>query len=307
MLNLLWFTVALIIVVKSVDLAIKYSAKVAQHFGLSKHAIGFLLIAGISVLPETVISLSAAISDQPAFGLGTLFGSNVADLTLIFGVIILLAPRAISISSTILASSRYYAAVLAIPLLLGLDGHFNRIDGLVLICVGLAFHMWVLRGSKDDTELPKERYTWKDIVWLLVSLGLLIGASQLTVHSGVEFAHYLNVKPILIGLFLVALGTTLPELLFSIRAVKQNHPSLALGDMLGTVLTDATIVIGLVALINPFAFSVQIIYVTGLFMLVAALLLFYCMKTGRTLTRVEGVLLLLFYILFVITEALVNT
>lgn len=304
--NFLGFCLALLVVVKSVDYAIRYSTRVANHFGLSKHVVGFLIIAGISVLPETVISLMAAATNEPAFALGTLFGSNVADLSLIFGIIILLAPRQLKISSTILYNVRYYTLVLAIPLLLGIDGYYSRVDGLILLLVGFGFHIWVVlrgqvRGDKTHTD-----YSTSDLFKLIFSLAVLILCSQFTVQFGVGFANDLGIKPVLIGLFLVALGTTLPELLFSLRAVRHNHTGLALGDMMGTVMTDATIVVGLVALLNPFHFPERIIFVTGSFMLVASVLLVYNMKTGRVLSKREGLGLLLFYIAFVLTEVYLN-
>lgn len=307
MLNLLALIVALAVVVQSIDLAIRYSGRVAGQLGLSNHVIGFLLVAGISVLPETIISIIATLNNEPAFGLGTLFGSNVADLTLIFFIIVLVAKRPLHISSTILHHTRYYAGILAIPLLLGVDGFYGRIDGIILIIIGLAFHWWVVRaGTSQSKKVPKKR-AWKDWAMLFLSLAFLIAGSQLTVKFGVDFANDLGIKPILIGLFVVALGTTLPELLFSLRAVQQHHPSLALGDILGTVMTDATIVVGIVALINPFFFPQRIIYVTGVFMLLAALVLFHSMKTGRALTRVEGFGLLVLYLIFVMTEVLINS
>jgi cation:H+ antiporter len=104
----------------------------------------------------------------------------------------------------------------------------------------------------------------------------------------------------------VGLGTTLPELFFSIRAVKNNHESLAMGDILGTVITDATIVVGILALINPFFFSQRIVYVTGMFMVVAAVMLLYLMRTGKVLTKKEGLFLLFYYLIFVLIEFTIN-
>jgi len=307
MFNSIALCIVLLVVIKSIDSAIHYSSAVAGQLGLSKHVIGFLLVAGISALPETIISIVSAIDNEPSFGLGTLFGSNVADLTLVFFVILLFAKSSIRISSAIFHNIRYYTAILAIPLLFGINGFYSRLEGVILILVGLTFHFWVVHTSKLPSKKVVRKTSLKDWAYLLISLACLIIGSQLTVTFGVNLAHDLGIQPVLIGLFVVALGTTLPELLFSIRAVQQHRPSLALGDILGTVMTDATIVVGIVAIITPFAFPQRIIYITGIFMLLSALLLFYSMKTHRELTRLEGAGLLLFYILFVATELLVNT
>jgi len=120
----------------------------------------------------------------------------------------------------------------------------------------------------------------------------------------VAFAESIKISPVLVGMLVVGLGTTLPELFFSLRAVKQNGASLALGDVLGTVISDATIAVGVMAVIQPFDFPVQIVSITAAFMFLASILLLAMMKSGRVLTKHEGLILFLFYIVFVLTEYL---
>ena len=135
-----------------------------------------------------------------------------------------------------------------------------------------------------------------------MSMAFLLLGAHFAVDSAVSLAETLGVKPALVGMFLIALGTTLPELFFSIKAVKQKEDGLALGDVLGTVLTDATIVVGIVAMIQPFSFDARIVYSTGVIMFLCAGILFYLMKTGKRLTRKEAILLVLIYALFAILE-----
>jgi cation:H+ antiporter len=137
-------------------------------------------------------------------------------------------------------------------------------------------------------------------------MGLLLIGSHLTIKFGVNFANNLHVSPVLIGMLIVALGTTLPEMTFSIKAARKGQDSLALGDILGTVIADATLVVGLMTLIKPFAFNPQVVYITGLFMFFATVLLFHFIKTGKVLTKKEAWLLALFYFLFISTELIIN-
>jgi len=302
MFDFLFFILALVLIIKSADWAMKYSSVIASDLKISKHLVGFLIIAVISVLPETSVSIISTFQGESSLGLGTLFGSNVADLTLVFAIVIFFAKRDIKIRSKVIQSNYLYLLTMAVPLLLGSDGLYSRADGVVLIGIGVIFYLWLLK--RDKKAYVKVRYSFnvRNLLCLLFSMALLLVGSYLTVKHGIALARELNLSPAIIGMLGISLGTTLPELFFSIKAVRQKHDDLALGDILGTVITDAVIVVGLMALINPFYFPIRIIYVTGLFMLMATFLLFRFMKTGHSLTYKEGILLILFYVLFVLTE-----
>lgn len=305
MLNFLWLILSLLLVIKSADYAIRYSARLALGLKLSKYTVGFTIIAAISVLPETLIAVSSALQNIPSFGLGALFGSNVADLSFVFAMVILITGRELKIESQFLKNRLYYTGVLAAPILFGLNGYYSRLEGASLIAIGLLFYVFILRRNPRDKNpnFPKVQFlaTVKNLCLLILSLVILLLGAYLTVKFSVDSAKALGINPILIAL-IVGLGTCLPELTFSIKAAKRNHESLALGDILGTVITDATIVVGILSLIRPFAFDQKIIFITGLFMLTAIILLSYFMKTGKVLTKPESLLLLVFYLLFVLAE-----
>ncbi len=305
-LSFIFLLISLFVVIKSANFAIRYSIHLAESFNLPKYIIGFAVVAVISILPETFISITSAIEKIPSFGLGTLFGSNIADLTLVFALVVFLSGRKLRIESQLIKNRFLHIGAMAIPIILGLNGYYSRLDGIILILVGLLFYYLVLKKNIYVAKIDREKFNIKNLVFLLFSMtGLLLG-SHFTVKYGVDFARGLNVSPILIGMLVVGLGTTLPELFFSIKAAKHHHDNLALGDILGTVVADATIVVGIMALISPFAFNLRIIYITGLFMFLAIFLLFYFMKSDRILSRKEAFLLFVFYIIFVLTEFLVN-
>lgn len=304
LLGLFW---SLFLVIKSADLAIRYSTRLAESFRLPRYLIGFLVVAIISILPETFIFINSAIEGVPALGLGTIFGSNVADLSLIFALVIFVSGRNIKIESKIIKNRFLYLVVIALPLIFGLNGYYSQAEGLGILTAGLLFYIYLLRDSRIQTASEKGEFKPLYLIFLLFSMaGLLVGAN-LTVKLGVQLADILSVSPVIVGLFLVGLGTTLPELFFSIKAAKENNDSLALGDILGTVVADATIVIGLVALIKPFSFDPRLVFVTGSFMLLSIILLMHYMRTGRVLTRRESYLLFGFYLVFVICEVLTSS
>lgn len=306
--NIFIFIVALYMVIKGSTMATNYAGRLAESFRLSKYTVGFIIVAVISILPETFIAINAAISGVPSFGLGMLFGSNIADLTLIFAILVFYAGRSLKVESKILRNHIIYPFILLFPLILGLDGYFTRIEGVILILAGAIFYYIALRDGTDGTmpEVPSNgRY--KAIGMLIVSMAVLLIGAHFIVTSATAVANNLGVSPILIGMLVVGLGTTMPELFFSLRSIKNRDDSLAIGDLLGTVLADATIVVGILALVNPFAFPQKIVYITGVFMVLASFILFRFMRSGRSLTRREAWMLFAFWVVFVVVEFFANT
>jgi cation:H+ antiporter len=306
--NLFIFIVALFMVIKGATLATKYAALLAESYRLSKYTVGFIIIAVISILPETFISINAALEGIPSFGLGVLFGSNIADLTLIFAIIILLAGRGLKVESKILKNHAVYPFILLLPLVLGFNGHFSRLEGIALIIAGAVFYYLALRNGIDGAiPLHKDGGRFKSSLMLLFSMAILLTGAHFTVTAATALAGYFGVSPILIGMLIVGLGTTMPELFFSLKSVKKRDDSLAVGDILGTVLADATIVVGILALVNPFFFPQKIIYITGAFMVAASFILFRFMHSGRAISKKEAYLLFAFWVVFVIVEFVANT
>ena len=305
--NLFIFAVALFLVIKGATMATKHAARLAESFRLSKYTIGFIVVAIISILPETFIAINSAIEGVPSFGLGVLFGSNIADLTLLFAILVLYAGRGLKVESKILKNHAAYPFALLLPLILGLDGHFSRLEGLALIVAGALFYYVALRDGTDNIiTVTSDTNKYKNFLMLLFSMAVLLAGAHFIVTSATSLAGLVGVNPILIGMLIVGLGTTMPELFFALQAVKKHDDSLAIGDILGTVLADATIVVGILALISPFSFPQKIIYITGVFMVAASFALFCFMRSKRAITKKEAYILLAFWLVFVIVEFIVN-
>ncbi len=306
--NLFIFIVALFMVIKGATLATKYAGRLAESFRLSKYTVGFIIIAVISILPETFISINATIDGVPSFGLGMLFGSNIADLTLIFAMLVFLAGRSLKVEGKIIKNHTVYPFILLLPLILGLNGHFSRLEGMALILAGGIFYYLALKNGIDGS-IPLNSSNNKKIknsFLLLFSMAIMLTGGHFTVTSATALANNVGINPILIGMLIVGLGTTMPEFFFSLKSVKKHDDSLAVGDILGTVLADATIVVGILALVNPFFFPVKIIYITGIFMVVASFILFNFMRSGRMITKREAWMLFVFWAVFVLVEFIVN-
>jgi len=305
--NILILIFSLFLVVKGATLATKYSVKIAEIFHMPKYTVSFVIIAFISILPETLISINSAFQGIPEFGLGTLFGSNIADLTLIFAILIIYAGRNIKIKSKILNNVSLYPYLLLIPIIFGFNGHYSRTEGVALIIAGSLFYYMVFKNNKTETaKLYNKSEKYKNTFLLLTSVIFLLIGAHFTVISATKIAYALGITPVLIGMLVVSLGTTLPELFYSLKSVKSKDDELAVGDILGSVLADATIVIGIIAFISPFYFPTKIIYITGGFMMLASFILVNFMSSGKLISKKEGYLLLLFWMFYIIVELLVN-
>lgn len=303
--NALLFIVSLFIVIKSAGYCMKYATQLAKMLEFSEFIVSFFIVALISALPEATISILSAIEGVPQLGMGTLMGSNIADLTLVFGITALLSAKGIHVKSEILKNNVLYLALLLFPVFLGWDGYFSRMDGALLVLGGVFFFLTLF---KESSMLQKKWNNMrnfsavKSVFFLVVSIAALVISADYTVKFGMAFAHDIGMPAALIGLTMISIGTCLPELMFSIKAVRNDHDSLALGDVLGTVITDATIILGIVAIINPFHFKPTLIYLTGFAMFLAGLLAVIFISSGKVLTKKEGVYLLFFYIFYLIAE-----
>lgn len=307
--NLFIFVVSVFFIIKGATLSTKYSFQIANNFKLSKYVVGFIIVAIISIIPETFVSINSALAGVPSLGLGTLFGSNIADLTLVFVVIIFIARRGIKVESKILQNNNMYPFFLIIPLVLGFDGYYSRWEGITLIIIGIIFYY--ISFKREQTEVKQvdamditidKIARNKNILFLILSMCLLLVGSHFVVTSTINIANYLGISSVILGMLVLGIGTTMPELFFCLSAVKNNYDSLAIGDILGTVLADATIVVGILSVISPFSFPQKIIYSTGIFMVAASFMLFYFMRSGKSISKKESYLLFFFWVLFVSIE-----
>lgn len=308
-LNLLLFLIFLIILLKSADYAVLFSTRISRSLKFPEFMVSFFIVAFISVLPESTISIISAIKGEPGLGLGTLIGSNIADLTIVFGIVSLFSRTGIKVKSTILSNNLIYLILVLFPLLLGFDGYFSQVDGAILVLVGLLFYYKLFKDRnkfKRKLNNNQNHPFFKSLIFLIVSLTVIIFSAYLTVKYSVNFAYDLKIPAIFIGSTIIALGTCLPELIFSIKAVRKNRDSLALGDLLGTVITDATIIFGIVCLISPFSYNIFSIYLLCGGMFLAGISVMFFMKTGKILTKNEGALLIFAYIIYLFLEFFIN-
>jgi len=304
--EVLIFIIGCIALVKSAEYAVKSVTHLARYLRLTEFVTSFILVAFVSSLPEGFISIIAALEGDPGIGVGTLLGGNIADLTLILGLVAL-AGHPVRIHSSIIKKDLYFAGLMLLPIILGLNGVISRIDGIILLSAGAIF-MFVLLREMEYFHKPFEmKDHWlKHLTIFAVSLLVMLVSANYIVNSTHSIALGLSIPSILIGLVLVALGTTLPEFTFSLQSVRNGHADLAIGDLLGTVVVDATIIMGIIALISPIAVNVFILSIIGIFTLFAVVFALLFMRTDNIISKNEALALVLFYIAFVVVQVLLR-
>ena len=300
--EVLIFLIACFVLVKSAEYAVKTVAQLARFFRLTEFVTSFILVAFISSLPEIFISVMSALGGNPSIGLGTLLGGNIADLTLILGLITL-AGHPIRVHSSIIKKDLYLGALCLLPIILASNGILSRLDGAILVITGIVFLIILLKERQYFHKPYNGRDHWsKYILILAASVAFMLLSAHFVVKSSEALALSIGVPAILIGLVLVALGTTLPEFIFSLQSVRRGHADMAIGDLWGTVIVDACIGVGITALITPIAVNLFVLSIVGIFTAFAVFFSLAFMRTDGILTKNEALALVLFYIGFVVVQ-----
>lgn len=252
--------IGLAVLVWSADTFIDGATSLAVRFNMPSFLIGVVILGIGTSAPELVVSALAALAGSPDIALGNAYGSNIINITLVLGVTALISP--IIIRSDVI---RYDLMLLIVATALAAiqlaDGNLSLADGIVLI-VTLAAVLMIqiflsLRGNKDKVELPEELAAkqkinvLKSFGTLILGLSLLIASSRAIVWGAVELATLWGMSELLIGLTIVAIGTSLPELVASVAAARRGEHDMALGNVIGSNLFNTLGVVGLAAIIKP--------------------------------------------------------
>ncbi|NIP71547.1 MAG: calcium/sodium antiporter [Gammaproteobacteria bacterium] len=236
------------------------AAATAGNLGISPLIIGLTIVGFGTSAPEIVVSIVAAWSGNTALAIGNALGSNIANIALILGATALIAPLIVR-SDTLRREFPVLLATMLVALILIVDGTLGRSDGVVLLLGMVVMLYWVaslgLRGRADPivaeftAEMPPEMPTWRALLWLGLGLALLLASSRALVWGAVHIALALGVSELVIGLTIVALGTSLPELATSIMSALKGEHDIAIGNVIGSNMFNLLVVLGLPGLIRP--------------------------------------------------------
>lgn len=308
-LPLLAVACGLALLVWSADRFVEGSASTARRFGLPPLLIGMVVVGFGTSAPEMLVSALAASQGNPGIALGNAYGSNITNIALILGLTALLSPIAVH-SQVLRKELPLLAAVTALAAWQLRDGEISRLDAGVLLAVFGGLMVWTIRqglrknadtlGREMEQELQGRTMPLRRAVfWLVAGLVLLIASSRLLVWGAVEIAHHFGVSDLIIGLTIIAVGTSLPELASSVIATRKGEHDLALGNVLGSNLFNTLAVVGIAGAIHPLAVAPEVFSRDLMVMAALTLSLFvvgYGFRGPGRINRLEGAVLLACYV-----------
>ena len=310
--------VGLLLLVWGADRFVHGAAATARNLGVPPLLIGLTIVAVATSAPEILVAIVAALRGEPDLAIGNAIGSNIANIGMVLGVVAILRP--IELKSATLR--REMPALLAVTLLtvsLFLDSSLSRVDGLVLLTGLIIVMLWLTRlgfhsSSSDplqaefDAEIPKHMSMRVAIFWLLVGIATLLVGAELMVDGAIDIAKELGVSEVVIGITMVALATSLPELAVSVVSAFRGEYGLAIGNIVGSNIFNLLAVIGIAAVIHPAALPPSVLSL-HIFVMVAFTLVLFAMTYeydgSGLITRLEGFALLgayLAYLAYVVVQ-----
>lgn len=270
-LALLAVVVGLVILVWSADRFVDGAAVTARHFGMPSLLIGMVVVGFGTSAPEMVVSLLASLQGNPGIALGNAYGSNITNIALILGIAALITPLTVD-SQVIRKELPVLAAVTALTVLLLWNGILSRLDAVMLVAVFAGLMAWSIRegfskrkdplGEEFATELEagaKDLPLRAAVFWLVVGLLALVLSSRMLVWGAEAIAQSLGVSDLIIGLTIVAVGTSLPELASSVIAARKGEDDIALGNVIGSNLFNTLAVVGIAGLVAPLAVPPEVL------------------------------------------------
>ncbi len=296
---------SLVIVAKSSDLLVYGISNYARRLGVSNYLIGFLIVSIGTALPELVASINASLLKQGEMVFGTILGSNIFKIPLL-GLVVLIG-RKIKINKAAIGNvpiTTFFLAML--PALLIIDKNLSRIDGVILLAAFFIYiaNLWHTEGKLGKMKKNvKLKHIYKDSIIFIGALIALLLSARWLVHSSIIISEILKIPPYFIGLIVIGVGASMPELTVQIRSIFKHSSDLALGNVLGSIVANSSFVLGLTALINPFFINIRILIPTLIFLIIG--ILFVLIITGKNeINWKHGLILIAIYIAFLLFEFL---
>lgn len=316
--TVLMLLAGLYLLLKGGDLLVDGSSALARRFNISELIIGLTIVAFGTSLPELIVSLFASVNNHPEIALGNVIGSNNFNLFVILGIVGIIAP--ISVQKKSIKTEIPYSAFLAILLLFMGSGFFistknviSRFDAAILLLTFALFMIFIFHSLKqdaknsdnDEKQNAPNLSLKKSIIFILIGLALLVIGGRWTVDASVNIARMFNISEKIIGLTIVAMGTSLPELFTSIVAIRKNSSDIAIGNVIGSNIFNISLILGICGMVKPIPYSPTFNIDIIILILGTALLLVF-MFTGKKkkIDRWEAIILIAIYILYTVLHIL---
>lgn len=309
------FIVSILILVKSGATAVKCLVAVARYLRISEYVLAFILMALATSLPEFFVGINSALSKASVLSLGNIIGSNIVNLSFILGAVAIFA-KGIKVESQIAKKDAWIVFFISIlPLLLLMDKNLSRADGIVLLIIFSWYLKHILQAKEAFTKrmnriaptIERFKQFVKDLFIFVLAITMLLISSWGVVKTATLIAQGFALPLVLIGLILVAVGTSLPELIFGIKAVITKHEGMNLGNLIGSTVMNSTLILGVTALIYPIQIeNLDMILTGGIFMVFVILIANFFIVTKEKISWKEGAVLIGLYVVFLVAEFLLK-
>ncbi len=300
MLQLLLVAVGFAMLVKGADWFVDGSSAIATKFGIPQLIIGLTIVAMGTSAPEAAVSISAALKGAADITVGNILGSNILNILIILGLSAAITPLAVA-KSTVWVDIPVVLFASALLLFMGFSGNLNWICGLLLLVVFVMYLTYLLiqaiKNKEEISEEHKDLSVWKALLLTVVGLAFIVWGSDVTVNAATTLARLWGMSERFIGLTIVALGTSLPELFTSVTAARKGNADIAIGNIVGSNLFNILFVVGLSALITPVPFQSEFIFDAAV-SIGSIVLLWLCCAKDKKLPRWSGFLFLACYIAY---------
>lgn len=303
LLQFLLLVIGFVMLVKGADWFVEGASKIADKFGIPQLVIGLTIVAMGTSLPEAAVSISAALKGSAEITIGNVVGSNILNVFVILGITSVICAVAVQ-KSTIRYEIPFTILVTVLLAVLGLtDNTVGRLDGVILWVFMILYLLYLLKMAKngapmeDVAEAEENEPIWKMLLMVVAGAGLIVLGSNVAVDAATALAKIFGMSERLIGLTIVALGTSLPELVTSATAAVKGKADIAVGNIVGSNIFNILFVVGTSALITPVVYGSNFM-IDSIVAVVAMVVLWLCVFRKQKLNRVGGVVLLLGYVLY---------
>lgn len=311
LLELLLLVAGFVMLVKGADWFVEGASKLAEKFGIPQLVIGLTIVAMGTSLPEAAVSTSAALKGSAEITIGNVLGSNIMNTLLILGITSVISPLAVQLS-TIKYEMPMVIGASALLAGLGLyDGSVGRVDGIILL-LGMGLYLFYLflmakkgqAAAEESETAEKSDSIIKLALFILVGAAMIVFGSDITVDAATELARIFGMDERIIGLTIVAFGTSLPELVTSATAAIKGKADIAVGNIVGSNLFNLLFVVGIAAAITPVVYA-EAFVIDTIVCIATAILLWLCVIRTKKLQRHGGVVLLACYAAYFVYLVLV--
>ena len=252
--DLLIFVISMGVLILGAEFIIQQSEKIALHFGISHFVIGATLIALGTSLPEMAVSMSASMAGSGDIAVANVIGSTVFNVSLVLGATFLVAKNIKPTRDLFAKDSAWALFPILVFLLMAIDGKLNYVDGILFLILMGAYLLFLIGSNQVeeiDDDILKDKFNWaKSLPLLLLGFAFVIGGADFAIDSAGNIAREFGISEWVIGMFLVAFGTSLPELTISIKSALKNNADMAIGNIIGSNVANFTMVLGASSIVN---------------------------------------------------------